>query len=204
MKRNCFLVLSFVVLLFSLGISNAEAQIARGGIKAGIDVADHKVNSDLLKVGNRIGFQVGGVLELNIPFTGFGVETGVYYGNKDYKVDNLAVDATGDIADLEYLMVPISLKQRVSLFGIVGIYFTAGVYGTYGLSGGELTLGGSEYKQKEFQTGMNFGAGVSLIKHFELGMNYRYKFTDTFETGPSNEYMKVGRQTWNVSLAYLF
>lgn len=204
MKRICYLVLPLVVLLFSVGISNAEAQIARAGIKAGIDVIDHKVNSDLLKVGNRMGFQVGGVLELNIPLTGFGFETGVYYGNKEYNVDNMQTDVMGDIADLEYLMVPVSLKQRVSLFGIVGIYFSAGVYGTYGLSGGELTLGGSEYKQTELQTGMNFGAGVTLLKHFELGMNYRYKFTDTFEAAPSDEYMKVGRQTWNVSLAYLF
>lgn len=197
-------MLSLLVLLFSAGTGSAKSQIARAGIKASIDVIDHKVNSDLLKVGNRMGFQVGGVLELNIPFTGFGVETGVHYGNKEYKVDNMKGDVLGDITDLEYLMVPISLKQRVSLFGIVGIYFTAGVYGTYGLDGGELIIGGSEYKQKEFQTGMNFGAGVTLIKHFELGMNYRYKFTDTFDEAPSSEYMKVGRQTWNVSLAYMF
>lgn len=204
MKRSYFFILSVIALFFSVGISDAKAQIVRAGIKAGVDVADHKVNSDLLKVGNRIGFQAGGVLELNIPLTGFGIETGIYYGNKEYSVDNKSATANGDVADLEYLMVPLGLKQNVSLFGIVGIYFNAGVYGTYGLSGGELSVGGSTYKQKEFQTGLNVGAGVSLLKHFELGMNYRYKLTDTFDDAPSVDYMKVGRQTWNVSLAYLF
>lgn len=203
MKRIYALLFSIILLLFVSGAGSAQAQIVRGGLKAGIDVADHKVNSDILKVGNRIGFQVGGVLELNIPLTGFGVETGVYYGNKSYKVENNDPLATGAIEDLEYVSVPISLKQRISLFGIVGMYFTAGAYGNYGFNGGELTISGNTYKQKEFQTGLVFGAGFSLIKHLELGMNYRYKLTDTFDGAPE-DYMKVGRQTWSVGLAYLF
>lgn len=203
MKR-IYALLSFVtLLLFVSGAGSAQAQIVRGGLKAGIDVADHKVNSDILKVGNRIGFQVGGVLEINIPLTGFGVETGVYYGNKSYKVENNDPLATGSIEDLEYVSVPISVKQRISLFGIVGMYFTAGAYGNYGFNGGELAIGSEIYKQKEFQTGLVFGAGFSLIKHLELGMNYRYKLTDTFDGAPE-DYMKVGRQTWSVGLAYLF
>lgn len=203
MKRNCVLLFSVISLLFVLSPGFAEAQIVRGGLKAGIDVADHKVNSDILKVGNRIGFQVGGVLEINVPLSGFGVETGVYYGNKSYKVENNDPLATGDIADLEYVSVPVSLKQRITLFGIVGMYLTAGAYGNYGFNGGELIIGGETYKQKEFQTGLVFGAGFSLIKHLELGMNYRYKLTDTFDGAPE-DYMKVGRQTWSVGLAYLF
>lgn len=202
MKRNYFFTLSLVSLLFVFGVNSANAQIIRYGLKAGVDVADHKVNSDLLKVGNRIGFQIGGTLELNVPLTGFGVETGLQYGNKNYKVDNKE-NVDGDISNLNYLTVPIYLKKRFSLFGVAGIYISGGVFGNLKVGGGDLTIGDLKYEQKGFQTGAGAGLGVSLLNHLDLGMNYRYKFTDTYDNAPSN-YAKVGRQTWNISLAYLF
>jgi len=202
MKKNYFLILTFVSLLFVLNINDANAQIIRYGLKAGIDVNDHKINSDMLRVGNRVGFQVGGTLELSVPLTGFGVETGLQYGNKSYKVTNKAED--GDISNLSYLTVPIYLKKRFSLLGVAGIYVSAGVYGNLKVSGGDLTIDDVKYKQQGFQTGLGVGAGVSLLNHLDLGMLYRYKFSDTYSDDGAKDFVKVDRQTWTISLAYLF
>ncbi|WP_029904787.1 porin family protein [Prevotella sp. 10(H)] len=202
MKTKYSFALGLVLLLSILSISPVFSQIVRYGLKAGVDVADHKVNSNILNVKNRVGFQIGGTLELNVPLTGFGVETGLSYGNKNYNVDN--VEKQGDIKNLNYLTVPISLKKRFSILGVAGIYVSAGVYGNLRLGGGELTIDGVEYGQKKAQTGFVAGLGVSLLNHLDLGMNYRYKFTDTYDQEAAHDFRKVDRQTWTVSLAYLF
>jgi opacity protein-like surface antigen len=203
MKMKYFLPLSLLLLLFISGIHPSSAQIVRYGMKGGIDVADHKINSSILNVKNRVGFQIGGTLELNIPLTGFGIETGLAYGNKGYSVDGN--EKQRDISNLSYLTIPISLKKRFSLFGVAGIYFSAGVYGNLKLSGGKLKINETEeYDQTKVQTGFIAGAGVSLLSHLDLGMNYRYKFTDTYDQEDAKDFKKVDRQTWTVSLAYLF
>lgn len=202
MKTKYFLPLGLLLLLFITSINPSSAQIIRYGLKGGIDVADHKVNSSILNVKNRVGFQIGGTLELNVPLTGFGVETGLAYGNKGYNVDSN--EKQGDISNLSYLTVPISLKKRFSIFGVAGIYFSAGVYGNLKVGGGELKIEDQTYDQKGFQTGFIAGAGVSLLSHLDLGMNYRYKFTDTYDQEDAKDFKKVDRQTWTVSLAYLF
>lgn len=202
MRKNYFLTLTLVAFLFILNASDINAQLIKYGLKAGIDVSDHKVNSDLLGVKNRVGFQLGGVLQLNVPLTGFGVETGLQYGNKSYKVSNGT--RNGDISNLNYLTVPIMLRKSFSVFGLAGIYFKAGVYGNIKLGGGELTLNDVKYDQKGFQTGLDTGVGISLLNHLELGMQYRYKFTDTYDQEAAKDFKKVDRQTWTIGLAYLF
>lgn len=172
-------------------------------MKAGVDVSDHKINSDIFSVKNRVGFQIGGVLQINVPLTGFGVESGLQYGNKSYKISN--DNGQGDISNLNYLTVPIMLRKSFSIFGVAGIYVKAGVFGNVKVGGGELTLtDGTKYDQKGFQTGLDTGLGVSLLNHLELGMQYRYKFSDTYDQEAAKDFRKVDRQTWTVSLAYLF
>lgn len=203
MKKNYVFILALITAFFVLNADKANAQIIRYGIKAGVDVADHKINSNLLKVGNRVGFQFGGTLELMVPLTGFGVETGLQYGNKNYKVtNNTATDA--DISNLNYLTIPLNLKKRFSILGVAGIYVSGGVYGNIKLGGGDLKIADVKYKQQGFQTGLGVGAGVSLLNHLDVGINYRYKFTDTYSDDAAQDYVKVGRQTWTVSLGYLF
>lgn len=204
MKRNYFFILTLISFLFMSNSGNVDAQLVRYGLKGGVDVADHKVKTDMFNVENRVGFHVGGVLQLNIPLTGFGVETGLQYGRKSYKVSN--EEGAEDISNLNYLTVPIMLRKSFSVFGLAGIYFKAGVFGNFKVDGGELTMeNGSKYNQREFQSGLDTGVGVSLLNHLELGMQYRYMFTDTYDQPEvKDHFKKVDRQTWTVSLAYLF
>lgn len=203
MKKNYFLILTLISFLFILNAGNAQAQLIRYGLKAGVDVSDHKINTNMFNVENRVGFQLGGVLQINVPLTGFGVETGLQYGNKSYKTSN--DNGPGDISNLNYLTVPIMLRKSFSILGVAGIYFKAGVYGNIKMGGGELTLSdGNKYDQKGFQTGLDTGVGVSLLNHLELGMQYRYKFSDTYDQDGAKDFRKVDRQTWTVGLAYMF
>jgi len=203
MKTKLPLTFGLLLFLFISSINTSNAQLIRYGLKAGVDVADHKIKSDMFNVKNRVGFQIGGVLQINVPLTGFGVETGLQYGNKNYKISNDNVQ--GDISNLNYLTVPVMLRKNFSILGVAGIYVKAGVFGNIKISGGELTLADAvKYDQKGFQTGLDTGLGVSLLNHLEVGMQYRYKFSDTYDQDAAKDFRKVDRQTWTVSLAYLF
>jgi len=203
MKSRFSLILGLLAVFFVAGTNVSHAQLVRYGLKAGVDVSDHKINSNIFNVKNRVGFQFGGVLQVNVPLTGFGVETGLQYGNKSYKISN--DNGQGDISNLNYLTIPVMLRKNFSILGLTGIYVKAGVYGNIKLGGGELKLAdGSKYDQKGFQTGLDTGLGVNVLNHLEVGMQYRYKFTDTYDQDAVKDFRKVDRQTWTVSLAYLF
>jgi len=209
MRTKHFLVLSLFFLLFISCTTVVNAQLIRYGLKAGVDVSEHKINSDLLSVKNRVGYQIGGVLQINESLTGLGVETGLQYGNKSYTMN--VDESVAEISDLNYITVPVMLRKSFSISGLTGIYVKAGVFGNMKISGGDLKFPeGDESRKIEqngFQAGLDTGVGVSLLNHLEIGMQYRYKFSDTYnkkdiEKG-SNLY-NIGRQTWTVNLAYLF
>ncbi len=208
MRKKHFSVLGLIALLFVFGFNVANAQVIKYGLKAGVDVSDHKISSNMLSVKNRVGFQIGGVLQVNVPLTGFGVETGLQYGNKSYKLSG-AEELGAEISNLNYITVPVMLRKSFSLFGLAGVYVKAGVFGNMKVSGGDLKFtaedGSNEIKQNGLQTGLDAGLGVSLLNHLEVGMQYRYKFSDTYKKEDvDGDFHKIDRQTWTVSLAYLF
>ena len=207
MRTKHFLALSLFFLLLISGTTAVNAQLIKYGLKAGVDVSEHKINSDLLSVKNRVGFQIGGVLQINVPLTGFGVETGLQYGNKSYKMN--VDESVAEISNLNYITVPVMLRKSFSIFGLAGVYVKAGVFGNMKVSGGDLKFldedGSGKIKQNGFQTGLDTGLGVSLLNHLEIGMQYRYKFSDTYDKKDvGNDFRKIDRQTWTVNLAYLF
>lgn len=202
MKTKHLLTFIFGVFMLLLNIDSASAQMIRYGIKGSVDISRQKGKSGSFNADTKNGFNIGGTLEASVPLTGLGIETGLYYGKKDYKAKEK--DNGDDISDFNYLNVPIYLKQRFSLLGIVGMYFSGGVYGNFKLSGGDLEIDGKKYEQKGFQTGLGAGVGVNLISHLDLGVNYKYRLTDSYSDKIAKNFNKLDRSTWTLSLAYLF
>lgn len=205
MKTKHLLSLALFAVISVLSINTVSAQLFRYGIKGGLDVASPKVSTDVFDVKNRVGFRIGGVVELKVPLTGFGVESGVYYGNRGFDVKDSKTGVSGDISNMNYVSVPILLKQRFSLLGVAGIYISGGVFGNARISGGDLTIDGVEYKPKKLQKGLDFGAGVSVLSHLDVGVNYRYRFGDAYDYDSLDKnFKKIGRNTWTISVGYLF
>lgn len=195
-------VLSFVVVAFS-NLNTMSAQV-RWGIKAGFDVVDHKINSEILNTENRLGFQVGPTVEFGVPFIG-GLETGLLYGHKEYKTEFKEEDAS--ISDYNYLMLPLNIKKRWSL-GLVGLFLYGGPYATLKLSGGDFDFKqySEEIESKNFGVGVNFGGGVNLFSKVDVFLQYRVDLTDRYSEnkGRIGNFAEKKHQSWTVGLAYLF
>ncbi|SHG02907.1 porin family protein [Dysgonomonas macrotermitis] len=196
-----------VACLIFIGATQANAQL-RFGLKGGFDVSNNRINKDILNAHNRLGFQIGGTMELMAPIVGWGGELSVLYGHQQYDVKDSKESGTNySLSDYNYLRVPLNLKKKFSIMGLFGVFIQAGPYAEFKLSGGDLKPENldTQYKSKSFGAGINAGAGVELLNHLELGMYYRKALTDNYSdnTGWGN-ILKKKPDNWSVNLTYFF
>lgn len=198
-----YLLLAIVILSTSV----ASAQI-RLGVRGGVDLASAKISTSALDAGNRLGFQIGLNAEGTIPLIGLGLETGLMYGHKKYK--NKEKEENSKLSNYDYLSIPLNIKQRFSL-GLVGAYLSAGAYGNVKLGGKNLKIFEDtyhSYKSKDFILGMNFGAGVTLLKKVDVGLYYRHQLSDSYKEDGVNIGSLIkseGKErSWTMSAVYFF
>jgi len=193
-----------------LGVTSASAQL-RFGLKGGFDVSSNRINKDILNASNRLGFQIGGAVEVMAPLIGLGAELNVLYGHQSYDVKGIKGSNNDEIelSDYNYLRVPLNLKKTFSVLGLFGVFLQAGPYAEFKLSGADFKEKGSvnkQWKSKSFGAGINAGAGVALLNHLELGMYYRKSLTNNYgDDAPGiGDLWKKKPDNWSVNLTYFF
>ncbi len=204
MKTKYFLSLGLLSLLLFFS-AEAFSQI-KFGVKGGVDVANNKLDLNILKTSNRLGYQIGPSVEFIVPASGFGGDISVQYGRKEYKIEDKQADAT--ITDYDYISIPVNIKQRIGLGPVLGVFFTGGAYGNVKVSGGNIKVKDvfDEYKAKNFILGLSAGAGVNVFRRIDVGIYFRGDLTKNY----GDEYMDAGvfqnkkNQTWSVGLNYYF
>jgi opacity protein-like surface antigen len=180
-------VFSAAILFTFLLAQTAHAQV-RFGITGGYDVVNNEISSQMLNLANRNGFQVGFSIEA-LTKAGIGLETGLLYGHQEYAVMMEPNDIALSLHNEEYLMLPLNLKLKFEFAKNFGIYGIAGAYGSMKIKGKEfednLTEAATDVwkniKAKDFQAGVNAGAGLFLFNHLDIGLHFRYQVTDNFE-----------------------
>ncbi|MCD7971153.1 MAG: PorT family protein [Candidatus Azobacteroides sp.] len=201
--------LSVLTVIMLLGFSlSSHAQLVKFGLRAGLNVNDFSLSSDLVKANNMVGFQVGPVVDINL--LGFGVEAGVLYNQKGAKIED---EETGEKTTFRnsYLDIPINLKYNVGLMG-VGLYAAVGPYFSFALDGkkfgdaidavGDFTSGDID----NFDIGLNFGIGAKVSK-IGVGVQYGLGLKEAYEIPKSDvslESTKVKNRGFSVLLTYYF
>ncbi|NDV79026.1 porin family protein [Dysgonomonas sp. 511] len=207
MKPIRFSIILALLLSSVLFVEKANAQF-RVGVRGGFDVISNKLDLNIIKAKNRLGYQVGPVVEFISPASGFGVDAGLLYGRKEYKIDDKEADIS--ISDFDYISIPLNLKKRFGLGPLspVGIFISAGVYGDVKVGGGKVHIADviDDYKTKNFIFGLNAGAGVSLLGHLDVGMYYRRALTDKYGDEHFSEdiFQNKKNEAWSVALTYFF
>lgn len=198
MKKIAGLVL---VVLMALVAIPAQSQI-RFGIKGGVNISSVHFSSDVLKADNVTGFQIGPMLETTLPLLGVGLDAAVLYSQKgmDFKS---GVSTTSIKTD--YIDIPVNLKWKFGLPIIKG-YLAAGPYVGFRVGGDKFwEIPGSvvdQVKAKNFSAGLNFGAGVELIKHLQVGFNYGLGLTDNYSADKVD--LNGKNRGWSITAAILF
>lgn len=193
----------------------AKAQI-KFGVKGGLNLAsaslsdawDAKGNAD-----NYTGFFIGPMVDITIPIIGLGVDGAFMYSQKGTKI---SFDDLGSTTFKQQgIEIPVNLKYSIGLGSLASIYFAAGPSFYFNMkSDDDFTFnsvaGSLDYDKSEVS--LNLGAGVKLLRHLQLGLNYNMGLTDSAKAKintSSGAWDAINGESykskiWQVSVAYLF
>ena len=195
-------IISVLMVVVAVAIAMpAQAQI-KLGVKGGLNLAKADFDKSDLKTSNFTGFFIGPMVDINIPIVGLGVDGALMFSQKGVKVD----DETEKMNGIE---VPINLKYSIGLGSLASVYLAAGPSFFFSFKD-DIDYGvDGKWDIKRSQLGINLGAGVKLVNHLQVGVNYQLPVGKTAEfafdsntAGNVKDSFKT--KMWQVSVAYIF
>lgn len=185
----------FLVAICCLAMATpAQAQLLKWGLKGGLSMSklDFKngPTSD-----NTTGFFIGPMAEFTVPVIGLGIDGALMYsqrGEDEWKQQGIEI--------------PVNLKYTIGLGSMLGVYVAAGPDFFFNFKDTKW----EGFDTEATQVGLNIGAGVKLIQHLQIGVNYQIPLGDSFSWKGVGEALgdEIGgngkTKTWQISLAYLF
>ncbi|MCL1934002.1 MAG: PorT family protein [Candidatus Azobacteroides sp.] len=207
MKKKMTMIM-FAILWMSAFSLQAGIRI---GAKAGVNLAKAAFNTDALKSDNFTGFQVGPIIEISgfSGFSGLGIDAAVLYSQQGVKFSSYENKVSA-------LDIPVNLKMKFSLLDLLGMYISAGPYLSFKLNDQENDPESlSQIKgltNKKSGAGLNFGAGVELVKHLQVGVNYQFALNGDYNSNFSlGDYLgnltpagNAKTRIWSITAAYFF
>ncbi|MFG6387103.1 outer membrane beta-barrel protein [Muribaculum intestinale] len=205
------------IVLAACSFSASAGEIFRFGPRIGTEVNSMRLNSDVFNSDNRAGFTGGLMMEVNVPLVGIAFDLSVMYvhrlNNNSLKAgasdspDQSSMLTADSYIKRDYIEIPLNFKYKIGL-PIVGK-----VVSPYLFTGPSFAFLASKrhineaYKNKAFDVAWNFGVGLQLFTHLQVGASYGLGITKTVEkvssitAGPEI----TGRNNyWTVTAAWLF
>ena len=196
----------------------ASAQFSIGP-RVGINVNSLHMSDKIFDSDNRLGMNAGLQAEFMIPMLGFGFDASVMYVHRSSKA--FASDDAADYTKIssDYIEIPVNLKYKFSL-PVVGK-----IIAPYVFTGPSFAFRTSKSAINEFvrskksDIAWNFGIGLQLIKHLQIGASYglglskAYDLTETYyelypdgmtTVTPGKTDVKGKNRFWTVTAAWLF
>jgi opacity protein-like surface antigen len=191
MKKILMLLMAVVCLMMA---TPAQAQL-HFGVKGGLNLSKVTFSEADLKGDNKTGWFIGPMAEFTVPLIGIGVDAAALYTQ-----NTLAVDDTAGDAKLKTIEVPINLKWTFGLGSLAGIYVAAGPQFGFNIAKKSVL----NYDLEKNNTSFNVGAGVKLISHLQVGLNYNFALSHTASYEINGKEYDLKNNSWQLSAAYIF
>ena len=205
MKRIVSLVAFLCAMTWSV-----QAQGLKFGVKGGLNISKMSFSKDVFDSDNKTGFYVGPTIKLSLPL-GFGLDIAALYDQRstDVKTDakpsgtTVAVYACDEKITQKSIQIPVNLRYNIGLAASAGIYLAAGPQFGFPVGDKVYNTKVGEYRLKDANLSINFGAGVYLLKHLEVG------FTYNLAAGKSGEFknwddVDTHNNAWQIGAAIYF
>lgn len=205
----------FVVALLAATMT-VQAQGLKFGIKGGLNLTKMTFSKDVYSSDNQAGFYVGPTLKLSLPL-GFGVDVAALYDQRSTKVDiidekNAPANDEGiktvsslDTYDIKQksIQIPINVRYNIGLGSEAGIYLAVGPQFGFPVGDKVYNTKLGDYTLKSSNLSFNFGAGVYLLDHLEVGFSYNLAAGKSGEfTGYSD--IDTHNNAWQIGAAIYF
>ncbi len=207
MKR----IVTLVVLVAAMTMT-MQAQRVKFGVKGGLNITKMTFSESVYGSDNQTGFYIGPTVKVSLPL-GFSVDIAALYDQRRATVDVLdKVEAPANDEGVKYvssldvyeikqksIQIPVNARYNIGLSSLAGIYLAVGPQ--FGFNVGDKKFG--DYTLKSSNLSFNFGAGVYLLKHLEVG------FTYNLAAGKSGEFtgykdIDTHNNAWQIGAAVYF
>lgn len=178
----------------------AQAQI-KFGVKGGVNISRVHFNKDIKSPSNVTGFQIGPMIETTVPLLGIGIDLALLYSQRGMKI-------LGEEIKTDYMEIPLNLKWKSSL-PLVKPFLAIGPYMGFRIGGDKRwEFANDQITTKNFAAGLNFGGGVEMLNHLQIGLNYGLGLSDNYTYRPITA-GEADRSTgknrgWSITAAILF
>ena len=205
MKRIVSLVAFLCAMTWSV-----QAQGLKFGVKGGLNISKMSFSKDVFDSDNKTGFYIGPTIKISLPL-GLGLDIAALYDQRstDVKTDakpsgtTVAVYAGDEKITQKSIQIPVNLRYNIGLAASAGIYLAAGPQFGFPVGDKVYNTKVGEYRLKDANLSINFGAGVYLLKHLEVG------FTYNLAAGKSGEFknwddVDTHNNAWQIGAAIYF
>ena len=206
MKR----IITLLVLAVAMTMT-VQAQGIKFGVKGGLNITKMSISKDVFDSKNKAGFFVGPTLKLSLPM-GFGADIAALYDERsaDVELETSSTvlpgenqSPTNETIKQKSIQVPVNLRYNIGLSSVAGIYLAVGPQFGFPVADKVFKTEFGEYRLKDANLSVNFGAGLTLMGHLEVG------FTYNLAAGKSGEFTSIKdidthNNAWQISAAYYF
>ena len=200
-------IVSIVALVACLFMAvPAQAQIFKFGVKGGLNVTKVTFSDDVFKGDNQMGFFFGPTAELTIPVVGLGVDVAALYSQAKTEYDEMGSNGVHDGKEtLKSIEVPVNVKWSFGLGSTMGAFLAAGPQFGFNVGDGHYA---EAFKMESCYTSFNVGAGLKLLRHLQLGVNYNFGISKLAKAISDDKVSNVEgdmkKNSWQISLGYMF
>lgn len=184
----------------------AAAQL-RFGPRVGVQINSLSFDKEILNSDNRAGFTGGLQLEFTVPVVNLGFDISAMYV---HRVDN--VNGGNALANFksfkgDYIEIPLNLKWKLGLpvvGKIISPYVFTGPSAAFLTSKRAIT---EAFSAKKCSWSWNFGLGVELFRHLQVGASYGLGLNKVIEaTHITDNTVDINGKNkyWTVTAAWLF
>ena len=173
----------------------SQAQVS-WGVRAGANLVNMKMTSDVLGSKNNAGFYAGPTVKFTVPIVGLSLDASALYDQRTAKVTE------GDVEN-EYkqqtIQIPINIRYGWGLSSMANVFLFAGPQFGFNVSKKY-----EDWSWKSSQFSVNIGIGATVLNHVEVKANYNVV------CGKSASSVKDGftgnsrYNAWQLGLAYYF
>ena len=209
MKKITAVFTLVAVLMFGLSVP-VQAQV-QFGVKGGLNVGSMSLNNDLLKASNRTGYYFGPTVKFTLRVVGIGIDAAALYDQRETKLSNDKLKETSSFEKTvkqQQIVVPINLRYNIGLSKMAALLFYAGPQFGFNVGDKNQSIDGKriDWHFKNSNLSINAGAGVMLLNHLQVSVNYNIACGKTGEATVDNtiDAIKARNHAWQVGAAYYF
>ena len=184
-----------LVVLFAAVSMTAQAQGFNFGVKGGLNITKMSVSKDVVDPDNQTGFYIGPTVKISLPM-GFGVDAAALYDQRSAKIEDTDIKQKS-------LNVPVNVRYNIGLGSKAGIYLAVGPQFGFPVSDKVYDKKVGEYRLKDANLSFNFGAGLTLLGHLEVGFTYNLAAGKSGEFKNYND-VDTHNNAWQIGAAFYF